>query len=32
TRRARKVYRFTVDVSEMMPVTLGEVRSWTSSS
>ena len=32
TRRARKVYRFTVDVSEMMPVTLGEIRSWTSSS
>mgnify|MGYP000344170037 CR=1 FL=1 len=32
TRRARKVYRFTVDVSEIMPVTLGEVRSWTSSS
>lgn len=32
TRRARKVYRFTVDVSEMMPVTLGEVRSWTSAS
>jgi subtilisin family serine protease len=32
TRRARKVYRFTVDVSDMMPVTLGEVRSWTSAS
>lgn len=31
TRRARKVYRFTVDVSDMMPVTLGEVRSWTSA-
>jgi subtilisin family serine protease len=31
TRRARKVYRFTVDVSEMMPVTLGEVRSWTAA-
>jgi subtilisin family serine protease len=31
TRRARKVYRFTVDVSEMMPVTLGEVRSWTTA-
>jgi cyanobactin maturation PatA/PatG family protease len=32
TRRARRVYRFTVDVSDMMPVTLGEVRSWTSAS
>jgi len=32
TRRARKVYRFTVDVSEMMPVTLGDVRSWTAAS
>lgn len=32
TRRARKVYRFTVDVSEIMPVTLGEVRSWTASA
>ena len=31
TRRARKVYRFTVDVSDLMPVTLGEVRSWTSA-
>lgn len=32
TRRARKVYRFTVDVSEMMPVTLGDVRSWTAAN
>ncbi|MBU6278972.1 MAG: PatA/PatG family cyanobactin maturation protease [Actinomycetales bacterium] len=32
TRRARKIYRFTVDVSDLMPVTLGEVRSWTSAS
>jgi subtilisin family serine protease len=32
TRRARKVYRFTVDVSEMMPVTLGEVRSWNAAN
>lgn len=31
-RRARRVYRFTVDVSELMPVTLGEVRSWSTSS
>lgn len=30
-RRARKVYRFTVDVSETMPVTMGEVRSWSTS-
>ncbi len=26
--RARKIYRFTVDVSDMMPVTVGEMRSW----
>lgn len=32
TRRARRVFRFTVDVSEIMPVTLGEVRSWSTSS
>ena len=32
TRRARKIYRFTVDVSDLMPVTLGEVRSWKSAS
>ena len=31
TRRARRVYRFTIDVSEAMPVTLGEVRSWTTA-
>lgn len=31
-RRARRVFRFTVDVSEMMPVTLGQVRSWPTSS
>jgi subtilisin family serine protease len=31
TRRARRVYRFTVDVSELMPVTLGDVRSWTTA-
>lgn len=28
-RRAKKVYRFTVDVSDRIPVTLGEVRSWS---
>jgi len=31
-RRARRVFRFTVDVSEIMPVTLGQVRSWSTSS
>ncbi|MGK7955082.1 MAG: PatA/PatG family cyanobactin maturation protease [Crocosphaera sp.] len=28
--RARKVFRFTIDVSDLIPVTLGEVRSWSS--
>jgi len=27
-RSAGKVYRFTVDVSDVIPVTLGEIRSW----
>jgi cyanobactin maturation PatA/PatG family protease len=27
-RRASRVYRYTVDVSEMLPVTVGSVRSW----
>jgi hypothetical protein len=27
--RARKVYRFAVDVSDVVPVTVGEVRSWS---
>jgi hypothetical protein len=26
--RARKVYRFTVDVSDSVPVMVGDVRSW----
>jgi len=30
--RSKKVYRFTIDVSDIIPVTLGEVRSWSSSS
>ncbi|GAB4303078.1 MAG: S8 family serine peptidase [Oscillatoriaceae cyanobacterium] len=30
-QRAKKVFRFTVDVSDMMPVTIGEVRSWSIS-
>ena len=29
-RRAKRVYRFTIDVSDLIPVTLGEVRSWSS--
>ncbi|WP_414566353.1 MULTISPECIES: S8 family peptidase [unclassified Anabaena] len=28
-RRAKKVYRFTIDVSYIIPVTLGQVRSWS---
>ena len=28
TDRARRVIRYTIDVSDMMPVTLGEVRLW----
>jgi cyanobactin maturation PatA/PatG family protease len=31
-RRARRVFRFTIDVSDVVPVTLGEVRSWTTPS
>lgn len=31
-RRARTVMRFTVDVSDELPVTLGPVRHWTESS
>jgi cyanobactin maturation PatA/PatG family protease len=31
-RRARIVMRFTVDVSDELPVTLGPVRHWTASS
>jgi PatG C-terminal len=30
-RRARRVYRFTIDVSDAMPVTVGDVRSWPIS-
>ncbi|MEM8996202.1 MAG: peptidase S8, partial [Acidobacteriota bacterium] len=26
--RARWVYRYTIDVSDVMPVTVGSVRSW----
>lgn len=28
---AKKVYRFTVDVSEVLPVTVGSIRSWSVS-
>jgi len=31
TRRARKVFRATIDVSDVMPVSIGEVRSWSTS-
>jgi hypothetical protein len=27
-RRASRVYRYTVDVSDVLPVTVGTVRSW----
>jgi len=27
-RRASRVYRYTVDVSEVLPVTVGQIRSW----
>ncbi|MFM6899846.1 MAG: peptidase S8, partial [Microcystis panniformis] len=29
--RAKRVFRFTIDVSDRTPVTLGEVRSWAVS-
>ncbi len=29
-RRAKRVFRFTIDVSDILPVTLGDVRSWAS--
>ncbi|MES2057565.1 MAG: PatA/PatG family cyanobactin maturation protease [Pseudomonadota bacterium] len=31
SNRAKRIYRFTVDVSDLIPVTMGEVRSWTSA-
>ncbi|MEV6909316.1 S8 family serine peptidase [Amycolatopsis sp. NPDC051071] len=31
TRRARLVFRYTVDVSDVFPVTVGAVRSWRES-
>ena len=32
TRRARRVYRYTIDVSDVTPVTLGATRSWPTST
>lgn len=29
--RSKRVYRFTIDVSDLIPVTIGEVRSWSQS-
>ncbi|MEM9926619.1 MAG: PatA/PatG family cyanobactin maturation protease [Cyanobacteria bacterium P01_D01_bin.50] len=29
SRRSRKVFRFTIDVADRIPVTLGKVRSWS---
>jgi hypothetical protein len=31
SNRAQKVYRFTIDVSDVLPVTLGAVRSWSQA-
>lgn len=31
SRRARKVFRFTIDVSDILPVTLGDVRAWSEA-
>ena len=31
-RRATRVFRFTIDVSDLMPVTLGDVRTWTEAT
>jgi cyanobactin maturation PatA/PatG family protease len=30
SRRAKKLFRFTIDVSDLIPVTLGDVRSWAT--
>ncbi len=29
-RRAKKLFRYTIDVNDIMPVTLGQVRSWST--
>ena len=31
-QRAKKVFRFTIDVSDVIPVTLGDVRTWSTSN
>ncbi|HEV8557066.1 MAG TPA: PatA/PatG family cyanobactin maturation protease [Actinophytocola sp.] len=31
SRRAKRVFRFTIDVSDSLPVTLGDVREWSTS-
>jgi cyanobactin maturation PatA/PatG family protease len=30
SQRAKKVFRFTIDVSDILPITLGRVRSWST--
>jgi cyanobactin maturation PatA/PatG family protease len=30
SQRAKKVFRFTIDVSDILPITLGEVRFWST--
>jgi cyanobactin maturation PatA/PatG family protease len=30
SRRAKKVFRFTIDVSDLIPVTLGDVKVWST--
>jgi cyanobactin maturation PatA/PatG family protease len=30
SRRARRVFRYTIDVSDIFPVTLGEVKQWSA--
>jgi len=30
SRRAKKVFRFTIDVSDVIPVTLGDVKTWST--
>jgi cyanobactin maturation PatA/PatG family protease len=31
SRRARRVFRFTIDVSDILPVSLGDVRAWSEA-
>ena len=32
TNRARRLFRFTIDVSDVIPVTLGDIRVWSTSN